>query len=61
MKLKEFIEKLSQLDPELDVCVYAESPYEDYREYEDPCFEDPYGDYSNINVEVRDECLFIGG
>ncbi len=62
MKLKEFIEELSKLNPELEVEIYTEDPYEDYRDFAKVTFnkDDPYS-YYGVNVRVVKDCLLLGG
>lgn len=59
MKLKEFIEKLSQLDPELEVLISTERDYDGVSIWEDPVFECTAILDSNIGYTL--EHLFIGG
>lgn len=56
MKLKEFIEKLSELDQDLEVLVYLQDPYEDNQYFDSPVFDGDYGK----NIEVVNDHLYIG-
>lgn len=61
MKLKEFIEKLSTYNQELEVMVYTEDPYEDYRQLKEPLFYNDMEDFWNGNIGIIGDILYIGG
>lgn len=60
MKLKEFIERLSELDQSLDVNVFGRAPYDDYFTWNDPYFPETTGEWWS-NIEVKADTVYIGG